>query len=110
MRPSPAQEKPRHPTDLVRTLSLGAGESISGTLLVLAGCTPIDAARPPSGMSPVSDTVAVDTRVGIAAPATPRCTGRRSTPTARHWRGRGLCGSQPSEADRPPPRLVLIVH
>src|SRR5262249_39745541 len=74
------------------------------------GCTPIDAARPPSGMSPVSDTVAVDTRVGIAAPATPRCTGRRSTPTARHWRGRGLCGSQPSEADRPPPHLVLIVH
>jgi hypothetical protein len=38
---------------------------------------------------------AADTPVGIAAPATPPCTGRRSTLTAPHSKGLPKCGFRP---------------
>jgi len=46
-------------------------------------------------MLPVSDTAVEVIRAGTADPATPCCTGRRWTHTARRWKDLRPCGSRP---------------
>jgi len=48
--------------------------------------------------SPALDTAA-DTPAGIAGRVMPWCTGRRSTPIARRWKGLRPCASPPTQAE-----------
>jgi len=61
--------------------------------------TPSARTKSSSDMSRASDTAAVDTPPGIAEPATPWSTVRRSTHTARRWTGQRQCGSQLGPSD-----------